>query len=313
MVTEKKIAEKNAPLKKNWFDILWRLFRPHTLTASFVPVLIGTAFAWLTTGTLRLDLLITMLVASILIQAATNMFNEYFDYKKGLDTSESVGIGGAITQDGVRAKTVLYTAVSCIALSVLLGIYICANSSWWLALIGSACMAVGYFYTGGPLPIAYTPLGELISGTAMGTGIILISYFIQTGSVSGKALLVSIPSLVLIGAIMMANNIRDLEGDKKGGRHTLAILLGRQGAITFLAGMFAFAYLWVIGLVIFAILSPWALLVLLSIPKAVTAIRAFREKSTSGEMMIGMKHVSQGNTAFGFLLVIGMVIEILWS
>ena len=312
IVIEKRGLEKRPlPIERKRSGILWKLFRPHTLTASFIPVLIGTVFAWMSTRTLRLGLFIAMMAASILIQAATNMFNEYFDYKRGLDTGESVGIAGAITQDGLKARTVFYIAWSCIALAVLLGVYICTSTTWWLALIGSALISVGYFYTGGPYPIAYSPLGELISGAAMGTGIILISYYIQTGTITWNAFLVSVPSLILIGAIMLSNNIRDLDGDRKGGRHTLAILLGQSKAIQLLAGMFVFSYGWIVALILLKILPIWSLFVLLSVPKSLTAIRAYQGKHSAQEMMVGMKHVSQSNTIFGALLVIGLIMAIL--
>lgn len=89
-------------------------------------------------------------------------------------------------------------------------------------------MLFGYLYTGGPIPIAYTPFGEIFSGFFMGTVIIGISFYIQTEVVTGELLLLTIPIAVLIGAILLSNNIRDLEGDKKHGRKTLAILVGRD-------------------------------------------------------------------------------------
>jgi 1,4-dihydroxy-2-naphthoate octaprenyltransferase len=294
--------------QKNPKELLWQLFRPHTLTASFIPVLIGSVFAWKNTGGLHYGLLGAMLVASIFIQAATNMFNEYYDYIRGLDTAESIGIAGAITRDGMKAKTVLHIALACLLLATVLGIYICANSSWWIALIGAVCMAVGYLYTGGPYPIAYTPFGEFFAGVFMGTGIIMISYYIQTGTVTMESFLISIPSLILIGAILMANNIRDREGDHKNGRRTLAILFGHLGAVKFMAGMFAVTYLWMIGLVLIKILSPWTLLVFFSLHKAGEAVRGFQNKKYPHEMMPGMKAVAQTNTLFGLLLVIGLLL-----
>ncbi|HAG09764.1 MAG TPA: 1,4-dihydroxy-2-naphthoate octaprenyltransferase [Desulfotomaculum sp.] len=292
-------------------NILWRLFRPHTLTASFVPVLIGSALAYLDSARLHLLLLGAMLTASVLIQAATNMFNEYYDFKRGLDTAESVGIAGAITNDGVKANTVLYLALACLAIAALLGVYICISSSWWLALIGAVCMAVGYLYTGGPYPIAYTFLGELFAGTFMGTGIVLLSYFIQTGTVTLNSFLISVPSFLLTGAILMSNNIRDLDGDQKNGRHTLAILLGHERAVKFLGGMFIFTYLWTTGLVLFQVMTLWSLLVLLSIPKASKAVRSFKGKTLPIEMMPGMKDVALTNTIFGLLLTTGLVLSII--
>ena len=119
-------------------------------------------------------------------------------------------------------------------------------------------MMIGYFYTGGPYPIAYTPFGELVSGVVMGMLLILIAFYIQTGTVTTEAILLSVPSMLLVAAIMMANNIRDLVGDKESGRKTLAILAGRSNAITILMMFFIISYVWIIGLIIFGHLTPWA-------------------------------------------------------
>lgn len=141
--------------------IWWQLTRPHTLTAGFVPVFLGTALALHYTH-LNVSLFIAMLIASLLIQAATNMFNEYYDYKRGLDNEKSVGIGGAIVRNGVHPKTVLRLAFIFFGIAILLGVYICINTTWWIAVIGTVCMLIAYFYTGGPYPIAYTPFGEFL-------------------------------------------------------------------------------------------------------------------------------------------------------
>jgi 1,4-dihydroxy-2-naphthoate octaprenyltransferase len=281
--------------------------RPHTLTAAFVPVLLGTALA-LKYGKIHFGLFFAMLIASLLIQAATNMFNEYFDFKRGLDTAQSVGIGGTIVRDGIKPKTVLNLAFGFYGIALLLGIYICANSSWWLALVGLICMAVGYFYTGGPFPIAYTPFGEILSGFFMGMLIILIAFFIQTGTVSSTSILVSVPSMILVGMIMLSNNIRDLDGDKENGRKTVAILLGKKGAIYLLTGMFTFSFLWVLGLIIFGVLPVWTALVILSAPKAMKATKGFIENTIPIKMAPAMKATAQTNTIFGFLLAIGIFI-----
>jgi 1,4-dihydroxy-2-naphthoate polyprenyltransferase len=298
------LTRKHRPDWRTW----WKLLRPHTLTAAFVPVSIGTALA-MHEANIQMTLFIAMLFASLLIQAATNMFNEYYDYKRGLDTAESVGIGGAIVREGVQPKTVLFLAFSFFGIAILLGIYICANSSWWLALIGTICMAAGYFYTGGPVPIAYTPFGELAAGFFMGVLIILISFFIQTEEVTLLPVLVSIPIAILVGAILLANNIRDLDGDKKNGRKTLAILVGRTNAIRILAGMFVVSFAWMTGLVFVDIISPWTLIVFLSIPKAIVAAKGFIGKTKPIEMMPAMKATAQTNTQFGFLLTIGLLIS----
>lgn len=184
ILKERIILQQTIKADEGW-RIWWQLTRPHTLTAAFAPVFLGTMIA-LTygNGPLHIPLFLALLIASILIQMATNMFNEYYDFKRGLDTEESIGIGGAIVRNGVKPKTVLNLAFLLYGISVLIGIYICIQTSWLLAVVGIVSMLIGYYYTGGPYPIAYTPFGELVSGVVMGMLLILIAFYIQTGTVT---------------------------------------------------------------------------------------------------------------------------------
>lgn len=301
---------KEALNEKSGFQIWWRLLRPHTLTAAFVPVFAGTMYAALT-NSINWLLFLAMLIASLLIQSATNMFNEYYDFVLGLDNEDSVGIGGSIVRDGIKPKTILTLALTFFGIAILLGIYISAMSSWWIAVIGLICMAFGYLYTGGPLPIAYTPFGELSSGFLMGTVIIGISYFIQTGNLTANVVLISIPVAIFIGCIMLSNNIRDLDGDKEGGRKTIAILLGQGKAITLMATLFMIAYGLTLIYIILGMLPLWSLLTFISAIKAREVIKNFRGKSTPLEMMPAMKATGKTNTFYGLLLGISLLIETL--
>ncbi|GFR39478.1 1,4-dihydroxy-2-naphthoate octaprenyltransferase [Insulibacter thermoxylanivorax] len=288
-------------------QVWWRLMRPHTLTASFVPVFIGTAMA-LFHNQLHIPLFIAMLTASVLVQAATNMINEYFDYVRGLDNEHSVGIGGTIVRDGVSPRTVRNLAILFYLFAVAIGVYICMESSWWVAAVGSLSILVSYLYSAGPIPISSTPLGELFSGLFMGPVIIMITYYIQTGMLTMDFILLSISVGLLIGAINLSNNIRDLDGDKEHGRKTLAILLGRPRAIKLLAAIFTAAFIITIALVFLGIVTPWVLLVIFSIPKAIQAVRQFQGKTLPYEMMPAMRSTAQLNTIFGLLLTAGLVI-----
>lgn len=294
------------PKRRNW-RVWWTLTRPHTLTAAFVPVFIGTALA-LPYTSINVTLFIMMLLACLIIQAATNMINEYYDFKRGLDHEGSVGIGGAIVREGVKPKTVLNLAFVLFGIATLIGIYICMQTSWWLAVIGTICMAVAYFYTGGPVPIAYTPFGEIVAGLFMGNIIILLSYYVQANVITVESVLISMPISILVGAILLANNIRDLDGDKENGRKTLAILVGRKKAVQVLASMFTLSYLLIIVLILLNIASLWLLLVLLSIPKPIQATKGFIGKTIPLQMMPAMKATAQTNTLFGLLLSIGLVL-----
>lgn len=288
--------------------VWWQLTRPHTLTASFAPVFLGTMIAIHYTA-LNWALFLAMLIASLLIQAATNMFNEYYDYARGLDTEESVGIGGAIVRNGVSPKTVLVLAFLLYAISAVLGLYIAASTSWWLLAVGGIGMLVGYFYTGGPYPIAYTPLGELFSGLFMGFLIVIVAFYIQTETITSTAVMLAVPSTLLVAAIMMANNIRDMVGDKKSGRRTLAILAGRPAAVTIFMWFFILSYAWIILLVLLGVVTPWALLVLLSVVKPFKVILTFKRYSEPLQVMPAMKDTGITNTLFNFLLAIGLLVD----
>lgn len=298
---------------KGW-RIWWQLTRPHTLTASFAPVFLGTMIALVYgKGSLNTTIFLAMLIASILIQMATNMFNEYYDFKRELDTEDSIGIGGAIVRNGVKPKTVLNIAFVLYGISILIGVYICMETSWWLAVVGLVSMLIGYLYTGGPYPIAYTPFGELVSGIVMGMLLILIAFYIQTGEVTLDAVLLSIPSMLLVAAIMLANNIRDIVGDTKGGRKTLAILVGRPTAVNILMTFFLISYLWILLLIIIGYLTPWALFILISVPKPIKAVKVFKANEEALKVMPAMKETAVTNTVFALLLGIGILFSHLFS
>jgi len=288
--------------------VYWRMTRPHTLTASFVPVVVGTAVVAPRVESIRLDLFVAMLIASMLIQIATNLFNEYYDYKRGLDTEESVGIGGSIVRDGFKPGTILAFALILYGISALLGVYLCIETSWWLLVIGLISMFVGYIYTGGPLPIAYTPFGEVVAGFFMGYIIIAISAYLQIGYVPTEAVAISIPVAILIGSILLANNIRDLDNDKVNGRKTIACLVGHRRAVYVLIGFFAAAVLSLIIAVLAFEVSWFALLALLSIPLMIKAVRFFWEDLPPEKLMPGMAQTGKVNTIFGLLLAISLVI-----
>ena len=281
--------------------------RPHTLTAAVMPVLIGSSIAW-ADGSFDFLLFVTMLLASVLIQAAVNMFNEYFDYKRGLDSTESVGIGGVIVHNEMEERTVLRSAIAFFVLSIILGAYICSRTTWWIAAVGSLGMGVGYLYSGGKSPLAYTPFGEAAAGIFMGPVIVLIAYYIQMDSLTTQAVLLSVPISILVASILLANNIRDSDGDARRGRRTLAILLGHERAVSALGIMLVVSLAWTLILVLFGIATPWVLIVILSIPKAVSAVRTFRKGLSAREMLPAMKATSVLHSQFGLLFSVGIIL-----
>ena len=246
-----------------------------------------------------------------LIQIATNLFNEYYDYKNGLDTKETVGIGGAIVRDGISPKAIFSAAIALYAVSGLLGIILALNTSLLLLVVGAFGLLIGYCYTGGPYPISRSPFGEFFSGTLMGTGYCMIAYYTQTGHVTWYSFAISIPLNILVGLLLTANSLRDRVPDQKNGRRTLAILLGHDRTLLFMTFNFTLAYVWLFVLMAygqnFLILLP-----LLSIPYAFNCVSTFTAKNQSPrKMMRGMMYCSKTNKYFGILYIIAILLQAL--
>ncbi|MBA3927457.1 1,4-dihydroxy-2-naphthoate polyprenyltransferase [Listeria rustica] len=302
---------KSAIVRHSGFHKWWMLLRPHTLVASFVPVFLGTTVA-MSYESFHFTRFLVMLISCFLIQTSANLFNEYYDFKKGQDDEHTVGNGGAIVRNGMKPGFILFLAIFLYVLAILGGIYLCMDvNNWWIGLLGIISMVVGYLYTGGPYPIAYTPFGEIMAGFFMGGIITFISFYIQAGFISSFIVYVSIPVMVLVGNLLLANSIRDLEPDKANGRLTLAILLGRKGALILFTSAFIFAYVWEIALIFTVEATPWILIILLSAPEAIKAVRRFIGKSVPITMVPAMKATSKALTFFGILLAIAFLISLL--
>ena len=284
-----------------------RLTRLFSLTAAAVPVLLGTALAAGRFRFLPLPFL-AMLLASLLIQAATNMFNEYYDAVRGLDASDSVGISGSIVSGRLEARAVLRSALWTYAAAALLSLYLVFEGGALVLGLGLLAALAGYLYSGGPRPIAYTPFGELTVFLSMGPLIVTLSYAVQTHQLSALPLLASLPIGFLVAAILLANSIRDLEGDALRGRRTLAILVGRRRAIRLYRSLLWASYAVVAALVLARQISPWALL---SLASAALALRLYREVAGSSGR-IALNRVVRGTSglhlALGLLLTLGVLL-----
>ena len=295
----------------NSFGFYWKLTRPHTLPASIIPPTVGICFALYAEQAFRPILAIIMVLCAVLIQIATNLFNEYYDFKNGLDTKDTVGIGGAIVREGISPKAVLGAAFGLYAISGVLGLILAANTSWWLLFVGGICLVIGYCYTGGPYPISRSPFGEVFAGTLMGTGYCMIAYYIQTGHVTLYSFAISVPLNILVALLLTANSLRDRVPDAENGRRTLAIILGHDNTLLFMTFWFTFAYVWLFVLLTYGH-SILILLPLLSAPFAINCINAFRSKhQTPRKMMRGMIFCSKTNKYFGILYIAAIFLEAL--
>ena len=283
--------------------------RPHSYPASIAPVLFGTTYALGYEIKFSILKFILFLLACLLIQAATNLFNEYYDYKHGLDKVDSEGISGSIVKGNLSPKEVMVGALVLYILAFGLGLILTFMTSIYVLLVGLVCMLAGYFYTGGKYPIAYTPFGEVVSGFFMGTIIIALSFYFQTGYVNADIIVVSIPLFIMIGAILLANNIRDLDNDKESGRRTYAILVGRNNAIKTMAISFIVVYLLNVLFIITKYASWWNLLVFVTIPLAIKIIKGFSANNNKKTMAPYMVLTAKLTIFVGFIMSLANILK----
>ena len=285
--------------------------RPHSYPASIAPVLFGATYALGYEIKFSILKFILFLLACLLIQAATNLFNEYYDYKHGLDKIDSEGISGSIVKGNLSPREVMVGALVLYALAFILGLILTFMTSLYVLLVGLVCMLAGYFYTGGKYPIAYSPFGEVVSGFFMGTIIISLSFYFQTGYVNSDIIVVSLPLFIMIGAILLANNIRDLDNDKESGRRTYAILVGRNYAIKTMAISFIVVYLLNVLFIVTKYASWWNLLMFVTIPLAIKIIKGFSANNHKTTMAPFMVLTAKLTIFVGFIMSLANILKYL--
>lgn len=287
--------------------------RPHSYPASIAPVLFGATYALGYESKFSILKFILFLLACLLIQAATNLFNEYYDYKHGLDKIDSEGISGSIVKGNLSPREVMVGALVLYVLAFILGLILTFMTSLYVLLVGLVCMLAGYFYTGGKYPIAYSPFGEVVSGFFMGTIIISLSFYFQTGYVNSDIIVVSLPLFIMIGAILLANNIRDLDNDKESGRRTYAILVGRNNAIKTMAISFIVVYLLNVLFIVTKYASWWNLLVFVTIPLAIKIIKGFSANNHKTTMAPFMVLTAKLTIFVGFIMSLANILKYLMN
>ncbi|MDP8948768.1 MAG: prenyltransferase [Actinomycetota bacterium] len=299
----------NAPNPgRSIFAEWFRLARPFSLTASAVPVLFGTALA-LGDGAFAWGPFLAMLLGSLLIQAATNMFNEYYDERRGLDVAGAVGIAGSIVQGRMRARAVLLGALFCYTVALILGIYLVVVGGWPILVLGCLSALGGYLYSAGPRPIAYTPASEAAVFLFMGVLIVVIAYAVQDpGGFPLRVPLAALPIGGPVAAILLANNIRDMGSDRRGGRRTLPIVLGREVGVLIYRVLLLEAYVAAAALMALRIVPLECALVFLSVSAALRLWRDIAVTTTPERLDPVVKRTAGLHLAFGLLYTAGVLL-----
>lgn len=206
-----------------------KLAEPKTFTASLLPVCLASAYSYMAFDQFSIVKFIVLSIGMMLVQAATNMINDYFDYKRASDAADKADekalANGDISLKGLK-KLILIT----IALALSIGIYYALTESLWILLVIAVSMTVSFYYSGGKMPLCHTPFGELAAGLTMGFGIIPTVIFIQSGVLSPATVATAIPTVLFIAALLLSNNLSDHKEDTLAGRKTSVILLGTEKA-----------------------------------------------------------------------------------
>jgi 1,4-dihydroxy-2-naphthoate octaprenyltransferase len=249
--------------------------RVRTLPAAIAPVLVGTSLA-LGAGHFRALAFVAALLGAIFIQVGTNLSNDYSDARRGADTEDRLGPVRVTAGGLVPPRQVLLATYVTFGLAVLCGVYLVYVAGWELLAVGAASILAGVLYTGGPRPYGYEGLGELFVFLFFGVVAVAGSYFVQVQSLPWQPFVVAVPVGLLASAILVVNNVRDLDTDRRAGKRTLAVRLGRARTrslyVAMLAGAFALAPLpWLLGS-----MSAWLLLCWAAIPLALSLARVVR-------------------------------------
>ena len=280
--------------------------RPRTLPAAVAPVLVGTSLA-ATEGTFKILTFLAALIGALFIQVGTNLSNDYSDARRGADTEDRLGPVRVTAGGLVPPRQVLIATYVAFGVAVLAGCYLIATAGWELLLVGAASILAGVLYTGGPRPYGYEGLGEVFVFLFFGVVAVAGSYFAQVEDLEWEALVLAVPVGLLASAILVVNNVRDLETDRRAGKRTLAVRLGRDRVRTLYLAMLVLAFLtaplpWVLGS-----LSPWLFLSWLAVPLAVPLMRTVRTRTDGPSLNGALAGTGQLQLAFCVLLSIGLL------
>ncbi len=295
---------------RGWVEIA----RPFSLTASFVPVLTAGAVA-LAEHRMRWWLFAAALVAGVLLQVGTNVVNEIYDVRKGVDSITSPRASQALVTGRITERSAGVVAAAAFALSALLGVGLIVVRGWPLAALGVLGVVMGWGYTAPPLQYKYRALGLPLVFLLMGPVMVVGGYFATTGRWSWAALVASAPIGLLVTAILHGNEWRDIGEDARAGISTLSIRAGARVAHALYVSLLVGAYLALALGVAFGALPTLAVLALLSLPLLVRALRASELGAAGQQRAIAMidLQTAQLHAGFGLLLAAGIAFTAIWK
>jgi 1,4-dihydroxy-2-naphthoate octaprenyltransferase len=288
---------------RNWF----LASRPWSFTMTAISVSVGSALAALD-GPFDWLLGLAALVSAVLLHAATNLINDYYDVINGIDTVQSATaqyrphplVEGLIPLAQVRG-----VAYALFLLAAGIGVYLTIARGWMVLAIGLTGLLAGLTYTAPPLKYKYVALGELSVFLMWGPLMVEGAYYVQRQALSLQAFWVSLPFGILVALVLLANNIRDIDLDRSRGIRTLAILLGHRLGLNAYLALMVLAYAGILVLALSGVLTLWVLIIFASLPLAIRLLRQMSQSVPANADALTAKL----DTAFGLLLVASLIIE----
>jgi 1,4-dihydroxy-2-naphthoate octaprenyltransferase len=282
--------------------------RPRTLPAAIAPVLVGTAAAVEVSGDFRVGAFVAALIGSVFIQIGTNLANDYSDAKRGADTADRLGPVRVTSSGLVAPRRVLVATWVAFGVAMLAGIYLVAVAGLVILAVGVASILAGVLYTGGPRPYGYEGLGELFVFLFFGLVAVNGSYYVQLEDLAWLPFGLSLAVGFLVTAILVVNNVRDLETDRRAGKRTLAVRIGRRRTRRLYALLVATPFV-AVPLTLLATGGPtWGLLALGAAPLARRPLEAVMTRTDGPSLNAALAGTGALLAAFSALLAAGLLL-----
>jgi len=312
MTEEKTHLSAGKPGKQSSAKIWFRATRPFSFTASVIPCIVGAMTALLVEGGNSLWYLFPfILVSSVLLHAATNLVSDYYDFVKGVDTKDSFGGSGVLLEELLKPRQVFNAGILFFVLAFVIGLPIILARGEVILVLGIVGILGGFFYTGWPIGYKYVALGNFFVFLLMGPLMVVGTFYALTGTYMADVLYISLPIGFLVAGILQANNLRDIIHDQKANIKTFASVAGSGYAKAEYLFLIIGAYVIVIALVLLEVLSPWSLIVLLSLPPAIKNMNQIKGVAVDNTSKIAMLDVqtAQLHMLFGLLLSVSILIS----
>jgi 1,4-dihydroxy-2-naphthoate octaprenyltransferase len=282
--------------------------RVRTLPAAVAPVLVGTSLAGFL-GVFHPLRFLAALVGAIFIQVGTNLSNDYSDARRGADAEDRLGPVRVTAGGLVPPSRVLVATYVSFGVAVLAGVYLVVVAGWQLLLVGAASILAGVLYTGGPRPYGYEGLGEVFVFLFFGIVAVAGSFFVQVRHLDWEAFALAVPVGLIAAGILVVNNVRDIDSDRRARKRTLAVRLGRARTRVMFAVVIYLAFVLAPLTWVFGPMKPWLLLAWLTLPLAAPIVRTVRTRVDGPSLNGALARTGMLQLAFCVLLSAGLLLS----